>query len=52
MCFTANDYILICQLINQHDCIKLFSVQHIQYIFKELYKANLCLLLNQIYVQS
>nr|YP_009731964.1 hypothetical protein [Gracilaria edulis]QHS70627.1 hypothetical protein [Gracilaria edulis]UAD85558.1 hypothetical protein [Gracilaria edulis] len=40
------------QLVGKHDYIKSFSLQHIQYISKELYKANLCLLLNQVYVQN
>nr|YP_010198575.1 hypothetical protein LK037_pgp114 [Gracilaria pacifica]UAD86991.1 hypothetical protein [Gracilaria pacifica] len=52
ICFTAYNYSLINQLISQHDYINLFSIQHIQYISKELYKANLCLLLSQAYIQS
>nr|YP_009510402.1 hypothetical protein [Gracilaria caudata]AXI96075.1 hypothetical protein [Gracilaria caudata] len=52
VCFTADNYNSVNQLINQHDYINLFSIVHIQYISKELYKANLCLMLNQIYIQS
>nr|YP_010196941.1 hypothetical protein LK099_pgp141 [Crassiphycus corneus]UAD84745.1 hypothetical protein [Crassiphycus corneus] len=52
ICFTAYNYESVNQLINQHDYINLLCILHIQYISKELYKANLCLLLNQIYIQS
>nr|YP_009244494.1 hypothetical protein Gchil_081 [Agarophyton chilense]AMK96736.1 hypothetical protein Gchil_081 [Agarophyton chilense]ASP44631.1 hypothetical protein [Agarophyton chilense]UAD84335.1 hypothetical protein [Agarophyton chilense] len=52
ICFTSDNYSSIYQLIHQHDYIKLLSIQHIQYISKELYKANLCVLLCQTYIQS
>nr|YP_010196736.1 hypothetical protein LKZ11_pgp143 [Gracilaria cliftonii]UAD84540.1 hypothetical protein [Gracilaria cliftonii] len=52
ICFTASNYNLVNKLINQHHYSNLLSISHIQYISKELYKANLCLLLNQIYIQS
>nr|YP_010195913.1 hypothetical protein LK221_pgp142 [Gracilaria bursa-pastoris]UAD83310.1 hypothetical protein [Gracilaria bursa-pastoris] len=52
ICLTAYNYSSINQLMIQHDYINLLSIQHIQYISKELYKANLCLLLSQIYIQS
>nr|YP_063678.1 hypothetical plastid protein [Gracilaria tenuistipitata var. liui]AAT79753.1 hypothetical plastid protein [Gracilaria tenuistipitata var. liui] len=52
ICFTSDNYHLIYQLIHQHDYIKLLSIEHIQYISKELYKANLCVLLRQTYIQS
>nr|YP_009732428.1 hypothetical protein [Gracilaria textorii]QHS71004.1 hypothetical protein [Gracilaria textorii] len=52
ICLTAYNYSSISQLMTQHDCINLLSIQHIQYISKELYKANLCLLLSQTYIQS
>nr|YP_009510811.1 hypothetical protein [Gracilaria gracilis]AXI96484.1 hypothetical protein [Gracilaria gracilis] len=52
ICFTADNYSLINHLISQHNYINLFSIQHIQYISIELYKANLCLLLSQAYIQS
>nr|YP_009732165.1 hypothetical protein [Gracilaria spinulosa]QHS70801.1 hypothetical protein [Gracilaria spinulosa] len=52
ICLTAYNYSLINKLITQHDYINLLSIQHIQYISKELYKANLCLLLSQNYIQS
>ncbi|KAI0556339.1 hypothetical protein FGB62_c77 (chloroplast) [Gracilaria domingensis] len=52
ICLTAYDYTSINQLMTQHECINLLSIQHIQYISKELYKANLCLLLSQNYTQS
>nr|YP_009497928.1 orf83 [Gracilaria changii]ART65192.1 orf83 [Gracilaria changii] len=52
ICFTGYNYDLINQLIKQHDCGNSLSISHIKYIFKEVYKANLCLLLNQIYIQS
>nr|YP_009509243.1 hypothetical protein [Gracilaria vermiculophylla]AXI96893.1 hypothetical protein [Gracilaria vermiculophylla]WDZ68041.1 hypothetical protein [Gracilaria vermiculophylla] len=52
VCFTSDNYQSIYTLLNQHDYIELFSIQHIQYLSKELYKANLCLLLSQTYIQS
>nr|UAD87777.1 hypothetical protein [Gracilaria textorii] len=52
ICLTAYNYSAINQLMAQHDCMNLLSIQHIQYISKELYKANLCLLLSQTYIQS
>nr|YP_010198165.1 hypothetical protein LK226_pgp141 [Gracilaria ornata]UAD86581.1 hypothetical protein [Gracilaria ornata] len=52
ICLTAYNYSSINQLMIQHDYINLLSIQHIQYISKELYKANLCLLLSQTYIQS
>nr|UAD84134.1 hypothetical protein [Gracilaria changii] len=52
ICFTGYNYDLISQLIKQHDYGNSLSISHISYIFKELYKANLCLLLNQVYIQS
>nr|YP_010195504.1 hypothetical protein LK149_pgp140 [Gracilaria baiana]UAD82901.1 hypothetical protein [Gracilaria baiana] len=52
ICLTAYDYNSINQLMTQHEYINLLSIQHIQYISRELYKANLCLLLSQNYIQS
>nr|YP_010197962.1 hypothetical protein LK227_pgp140 [Gracilaria multipartita]UAD86378.1 hypothetical protein [Gracilaria multipartita] len=52
ICLTAYNYSSINQLMIQHDYIDLLSIQHIQYISNELYKANLCLLLSQTYIQS
>nr|YP_009019686.1 hypothetical protein [Gracilaria salicornia]AHH24654.1 hypothetical protein [Gracilaria salicornia] len=52
ICFTAYNYGSINKLMTQHNYIYLLSIQHIQYISKELYKANLCLLLSQNYIQN
>nr|YP_010199359.1 hypothetical protein LK036_pgp148 [Gracilariopsis tenuifrons]UAD89217.1 hypothetical protein [Gracilariopsis tenuifrons] len=52
ICFTAKNDNIMYSLMIQHDLIQLLSLNHIFYISKEVYKANLCLLLNQFYIQS
>nr|YP_009511220.1 hypothetical protein [Gracilariopsis longissima]AXI97097.1 hypothetical protein [Gracilariopsis longissima] len=52
ICFTAKNDTIMYSLMIQHDLIQLLSLNHIFYISKEIYKANLCLLLNQFYIQS
>nr|YP_009500314.1 hypothetical protein [Gracilariopsis heteroclada]AXE43476.1 hypothetical protein [Gracilariopsis heteroclada] len=52
ICFTAKNDTIMYNLMAQHDLVKLLSLNHIFYLSKEIYKANLCLLLNQCYIQS
>nr|YP_009237725.1 hypothetical protein [Gracilariopsis lemaneiformis]YP_009294670.1 hypothetical protein Gch_071 [Gracilariopsis chorda]AJO68552.1 hypothetical protein [Gracilariopsis lemaneiformis]AML79823.1 hypothetical protein [Gracilariopsis lemaneiformis]AOM66930.1 hypothetical protein Gch_071 [Gracilariopsis chorda] len=52
ICFTAKNDSIMYILMAQHDLIKLLSLNHIFYISKEIYKAHLCLSLNQFYIQS
>nr|YP_009395959.1 hypothetical protein [Dasya naccarioides]ARW65145.1 hypothetical protein [Dasya naccarioides] len=52
ICFCANDIYLIIDLISLHDLINTISFTHLIYLGKELYKAELSIFYNQIYIQE
>nr|YP_010986024.1 hypothetical protein NDC12_pgp194 [Polyopes affinis]WOL36942.1 hypothetical protein [Polyopes affinis] len=52
ICFTASSISLIHMLLSKHHYFKSFSVNHILYIGQELYKAELSLMFDQVYVQN
>ena len=52
ICFCANDINLIIDLLSLHDLINLISSTHLIYLGKELYKAQLSIFYNQIYIQE
>lgn len=52
ICFCANDIHLIIDLLNLHDFINMISSTHLIYLGKELYKAELSIFFNQIYIQE
>nr|YP_010985820.1 hypothetical protein RMF00_pgp199 [Grateloupia asiatica]WOL36738.1 hypothetical protein [Grateloupia asiatica] len=52
ICFTAVSADLMYILLSKHNLLKKFSINHILYIGQELYKAELSILFNQLYVQN
>lgn len=51
--FSSNSADLLFDLINEHDYLsQLISLGHALYLGKEIYKAELTLILLQVYVQS
>nr|YP_009295817.1 hypothetical protein Schim_071 [Schimmelmannia schousboei]AOM64752.1 hypothetical protein Schim_071 [Schimmelmannia schousboei] len=52
ICFTSYSANLIYRLLSIHNCFQLCSISHILYMSQELYKAELCLIFNQNYIQD
>lgn len=52
ICFTAESSEKIILLLSRHSIFTLFSINHALYLGKELYKAELSLLLKQYYLQD
>jgi len=52
ICFTANSSKHIIKLLSLHSCFNLISVNHMSYLAIELYKAELSLILEQVYIQN
>nr|YP_009295358.1 hypothetical protein BI108_pgp037 [Dasya binghamiae]AOH77370.1 hypothetical protein [Dasya binghamiae] len=52
ICFTANSFKTITYLFNLHNIINMLSINHILYLGKELFKAELSLFSHQIYIQE
>nr|QCI09129.1 hypothetical protein [Inkyuleea mariana] len=52
ICFTASNINVMFKLLSMHNCFNQASIYHILYIGQELYKAELCLAFNQIYIQE
>lgn len=51
-CFTSKSAYKTLYLVSLHNISSLFSIQHIGYVSIELYKAELTIILNQIYIQN
>lgn len=52
LCFIGINCNLILKLLSLHDNLSLLSFNHALYIGKELYKAEISLIINQIYIQD
>lgn len=52
ICFTAKSSYNIMKLLSLYSTVSLISVSHISYIAIELYKAELSLVLEQLYIQN
>jgi len=52
LCFTAYDFNSIFLLLSLHYLLNLLSLPHILYLGKELFKAELALFSEQIYIQE
>ena len=52
ICFTAKCSKNIIKLLSLHSGFNLISINHISYLAIELYKAELSLVLEQIYIQN
>lgn len=52
ICFTSKSASKALHLFSLHNISYLFSIQHIGYVSIELYKAELTIMLNQIYIQN
>nr|YP_009300570.1 hypothetical protein BI106_gp038 [Campylaephora sungminbooi]AKU47489.1 hypothetical protein [Campylaephora sungminbooi]ALN11936.1 hypothetical protein 121 [Campylaephora sungminbooi] len=52
ICFTAKSSGNIIKLLSLHSCFNVIAVNHISYLAIELYKAELSLVLGQIYIQN
>lgn len=52
LCFMSDNSSLIIQLLNLYDDIALLSIQHALYLGQEVYKADIALITNQIYIQD
>nr|YP_010865310.1 hypothetical protein QQR83_pgp064 [Campylaephora boydenii]WGT74185.1 hypothetical protein [Campylaephora boydenii] len=52
ICFTAKSSDNIIKLLSLHSCFNAIAINHISYLAIELYKAELSLVLGQIYIQN
>ena len=52
ICFTSKSAHKTLYLLSLHNISSFFSIQHISYVSIELYKAELTIMLNQIYIQN
>lgn len=52
ICFSAKSSTTIIKLFSLHSCYKIMSMNHALYLGKELYKAELSLILHQVYIQN
>lgn len=51
-CFTSKSAYKTLYLLSLHNISSFFSIEHISYVSIELYKAELTIMLNQIYIQN
>jgi len=51
-CFTAYSANSLIKLLSLHECFSISSIEHLLYLGKELYKAEIALIFNQIYIQE
>ncbi len=51
-CFTANSANSMIKLLSLHNFFAMSSIKHALYLGKELYKAEIALIFNQIYIQE
>ena len=52
ICFTAKSFSKMIQLLSVHSCFNSITLSHMSYLAIELYKAELSLSLNQVYIQN
>jgi hypothetical protein len=52
ICFSAKSSKNLIRLFSLHYCYHFISINHAFYLGQELYKAELSLILNQIYIQN